>query len=308
MSSSLTAVSPDSNILAVYTPSSKDNSGSGSSSSSSSKIIIKCYDAKVSLGALKYTLSASTKQTAAVVDGILFASPRTLLASTGCGNNNGNGAKIFIFDLVRGVHAHTIDIPSGMHLQSIDAKDEYVYALVKKDGKSLVLKYDIGSDSTPKLVKKIKTGSCDDDDVLSVCIAGDNDSDNKGEGEESVAVRIGNKIKIVNSSSGDSEMKFKIKSKDADTYTHTSSAVMEVSSDGGLIIASTSNALHLFSGSGSGSGPLALELALALVLLLLFRAATAIDRVGLISHRSFTACTINLRRSLIFSSMWYFKL
>ena len=188
MSSSLTAVSPDSNILAVYTPSSKDTSGSGTSSSS--KIIIKYYDAKVSLGALKYTLSAnSAKQSAkqkndsaaAAVDGILFASPRTLLASTGCGNGS-NGAKIFIFDLVRGVHAHTIDSPSGMNLQSVDAKDEYVYALVKKDGKALVLKYDIGSDSTnsgkPKLVKKIRTGSCDDDDVLSVCIAGDSDNDN----------------------------------------------------------------------------------------------------------------------------------
>jgi hypothetical protein len=66
----LSAVSPDANTLAVY------------NGSSSSRILIKCYDAKVALGSLKFTLSADAPHENTTINRILFATSQYLVASS----------------------------------------------------------------------------------------------------------------------------------------------------------------------------------------------------------------------------------
>jgi len=222
----LTAVSPDKSILAVY---------NNAQASSSSKILIKCYDAKVSLGTLKFTLSANNEKGSSTINRIAFASSQFLVASTEEGS-------MLVFDLHRGVLSQTVEVSSSQgKVACIATHNDRLYALSNKDGKTLVLVYDLSQNA--KIIKKIKTGSCDQDEPLAIDVAsGDSDS-------TLVAVRLGKKIKLVDSNNGSVLGKFKIKTSDSEAV---DSPFVRLSPDAKFLVANSSNNLYYFAIDGNG--------------------------------------------------------
>jgi len=222
----LTAVSPDKSILAVF---------NNAQASSSSKILIKCYDAKVSLGTLKFTLSANNEKGSSTINRIAFASSQFLVASTEEGS-------MLVFDLHRGVLSQTVELSSSQgKVACIATHDDRLYALCNKDGKTLVLVYDLSQNA--KIIKKIKTGSCDQDEPLAIDVAsGDSDS-------TLVAVRLGKKIKVVDSNTGSVVGKIKIKTSDSEAV---DSPFVRISPDAKFLVANSSNNLYYFVMGGDG--------------------------------------------------------
>mmetsp|Transcript_5392 Transcript_5392/g.6902 ORF Transcript_5392/g.6902 Transcript_5392/m.6902 type:complete len:605 (+) Transcript_5392:103-1917(+) len=233
----LSAVAPNRDIVAVYTQL-KDTS--------SKRFIIKCYDANVSRGSLKFTLSAnlkdqSTKELEVVK--LLFPSNDCLLALL---SNN----TILVFDLGRGVHVCTIESSQfGGELCAFTGKDNLVYALIRKEGKSLILAHDI--EKKGKIVNKIKSGSCDEDDRLGIAVHPSQDK---------VAVLIGKKMKIIQVSNGETSHKFKIKGEGDGKISHGESpCILTFASDGEIVLVSTTNHVYLFSlksGNNIGTVPI----------------------------------------------------
>jgi hypothetical protein len=216
----LTAVSPDKSILAVY------NHGQASSSS---KILIKCYDANVSLGTLKFTLSANNESASSTINKISFASSQFLVASTEEG-------PLLVFDLNRGVLSQTIEVASSSgKVVCMSTHEDHMYVLCNKDGKTLVIVYDLSQNA--KIIKKIKTGSCDQDDPVAIDVASDNSDSNL------IAVRLGKKIKLVDSNNGSVRGKFKIKSSDSESV---DSPFVRISSDAKFLVVNSSNSLSYF--------------------------------------------------------------
>jgi hypothetical protein len=220
----LTALSPDQGILAVF------NNAPGSASSSQ-RILIKCYDSKVSLGSLKYTLSANSNDSG--IQKLKFVSSQHLIAST---DNN----SIHVFDLNRGVLSQTIKL--GNHLGKLSDvavgqdSNDLVFALVYKDGKTMVVVYDLSKNG--KMVKKVKTGSCDEDECMAL---------NAAAGQ--ISIRLGKKIKVVDANDGKIIGKTKIKGGDADGNHFSDdgpSAFLCSSSDGKCFATNTSQQLHFF--------------------------------------------------------------
>lgn len=220
----LTAYSPDHSILAVY------SNEAPSSSSSSQRIIIKCYDSKVSLGSLKYTLSANATDNN--IQKLKFVSSQYLIAST-------DDNSIHVFDLRRGVLSQTIKVASNLGKlcdvaarerdQSKDDESQILYALCYKDGKTVVVLFDLSNNG--KMIKKVKTGSCDEDDCMALHAVGD-----------SIAIRLGKKIKIVDGNDGKVLAKTKVKGVDGDG----DSTFLGASSDGKCFVTNASQQLHFF--------------------------------------------------------------
>jgi len=222
----LTAVSPDKSILAVY---------NHAQASSSSKILIKCYDAKVSLGTLKFTLSAKNESASSTINKISFASSQFLVASTEEG-------PLLVFDLDRGVLSQTIEVASSLgKVVCIATHEDHLYVLSNNDGKTLVIVHDLSQNA--KIIKKIKTGSCDQDDPVAIDVASDNSDSNL------IAVRLGKKIKLVDSNNGAVRGKFKIKNSDSEAV---DSPFVCLSSDAKFLAVNTSNSLSYFIMDGDG--------------------------------------------------------
>lgn len=214
----LSAVSPDANILAVY------------NGSSSSRILIKCYDAKVALGSLKFTLSADAPHENTTINRILFATSQYLVASS-------KEDFIYVFDLHRGVLCETINISAHQaRLASIATLGEYLYALCYKDGKTLVIVFNLSQSA--KLVLKVKSGSCDEEEPLAVDVVLAPDD------TRIIAVRLGKKVKLLNAVTGSSIGKIKVKDSDSD---NADFALVRFSSDGQCLVLNTRNKLHYFS-------------------------------------------------------------
>lgn len=216
----LTAVAPDQSILAVY----------NDAQTSSSRILIKCYDGKVSLGSLKFTLSANNKDSVHTLNKLVFASSQFLVASTEEGS-------ILVFDLNRGVLSQTIETSDVYgKVVSIAAEDDTLYSLSFKDGKTVVLVYDLTRNA--KIIKKVKTGSCDEDEPIAIDVS-------KGDGEAAhIAIRLGRKLKVVNANDGSVVTKAKMKGSDSDSG---DKPFIKVSDDSKFIVANTASNLHYFS-------------------------------------------------------------
>jgi hypothetical protein len=223
----LKALSPDQSILAVF-------NNAPSTSSSLQRILIKCYDAKVSLGSLKYTLSANSNDSN--IQKLKFVSSQYLIATT---DNN----SIHVFDLRRGVLSQTIklathlgklcDVAANEHGESDEDGDNFLFALVYKDGKTLVVVYDLSNNG--KMVKKVKTGSCDEDECMALnATAG------------SISIRLGKKVKIVDANNGNIIGKIKMKGSDVDGTDDERSPFICSSSDGKCFATNTSQQLHFF--------------------------------------------------------------
>lgn len=220
------AVSPNRSLVAVY---------SQPKDSTNKRLIIKCYDSHVSIGNLKFTLSANLKQDGASVGEVLklyFSSNDTLLISLSSGI-------ILVFDMTRGVHSHTIDVAttSSGDLCAFTGKDHLIHALVRKEGKVVVFVYDTVKEG--KIVKKIKGGSCDEDDRLGVAMHPTKDL---------IALCVGKKIRIMQCSDGSNVGKFKVKCKDEGKVAHgEKECILQFSPDGGIILASTPTSVNSFS-------------------------------------------------------------
>mmetsp|Transcript_12657 Transcript_12657/g.23725 ORF Transcript_12657/g.23725 Transcript_12657/m.23725 type:complete len:593 (+) Transcript_12657:169-1947(+) len=215
----LSAVSPDSSILAVY------------NASSSSRILIQCYDAKVALGSFKFTLSADAPHEKTTIDRILFATSQYLVASST------KEDYILVFDLHRGVLCDTIYITSHQaRLASIATMGDCVYALCYKDGKTMVIMFDLSKSA--KVVGKVKTGNCDQEEPLAIDVTQVPDE------TRIMAVRLGKKVKLVNCVSGSTICKVKVKDSDSDS---AELAFVRFSPDGKCLVVNTRNKLHFFS-------------------------------------------------------------
>lgn len=214
----LSAVSPDASILAVY------------NGSSSSRILIKCFDAKVALGSLKFTLSADAPHEKTTISRILFATSKYLVASS-------KEDSIFLFDLHRGVLCETINISSHHgRLASIATMGDYLHALCFKDGKTMVMIFDLSNSA--KVVGKVRTGTCNQDEPLAIDVAPGPDE------TRIMAVRLGKKIKLLNCESGSTMGKLKVKDSDSD---RANLAFVRFSPDGHFLVINTWNKLHYFS-------------------------------------------------------------
>ena len=236
--SAVTAISEKHDLLAVHLP-----------ARDSKRVIIKCFDSKVSLGSLKYTLSAKDTNVNSEspdlkrnmnIESMVFSSNH-LLACIPSAN------AILVFDLGRGVLSYTIRIPSNMGnliacVANISADEDYCYSLVRKEGKTLVLVYDVKHEKEAKIIKKIKAGSCDEDDILAIAI-------HPTDGD--IAVRIGKKIKLISHTDGSTVSKFKIKSASSDSSSMNMPAFVHFTPDGNVIVTNSSNSVHYF-GTKSG--------------------------------------------------------
>ncbi len=288
----ISAIAPNRGMVAVYTQP-KDSSISNSSSNSHSKrLVIKCYDSSVSIGTLKFTLSANLNKLSdgdgngavAIVNKLQFSSNEYLLVSVSVSSSSSSSNdftnKILVFDLNRGVHSQTVDLPfslssspststkspsvGGAELCATTARENLIYALYKKDCKTIVTVHDIRKEG--RVVHKVKCGSCDDDhDRLSIAVHPKSGT-GAGAGGEGIGglmgVWIGKKVKIVQIESGKSLGKFKIKSKDGGTKSKTARGKKDrdrerereemdrpllFSPDGTFLLASTPNGAHIFS-------------------------------------------------------------
>eukprot|EP00551_Chaetoceros_affinis_P010398 CAMPEP_0203685324 /NCGR_PEP_ID=MMETSP0090-20130426/48483_1 /ASSEMBLY_ACC=CAM_ASM_001088 /TAXON_ID=426623 /ORGANISM="Chaetoceros affinis, Strain CCMP159" /LENGTH=767 /DNA_ID=CAMNT_0050554513 /DNA_START=70 /DNA_END=2373 /DNA_ORIENTATION=+ len=249
------AVSPNRGLVAVYSQP-KDKS--------SQRLVIKCYDASVSVGSLKFTLSANLKKGSddeqeqqGQVGKLLFSSNECLLASYSTPLSD----KILVFDLNRGVHSQTIDLSSSSNNKSgstsnaygdlcaFTARENLIYALYKKQNKTIVVVYDIRKEG--KVVAKIKCGSCEDDSVSGGSGNGWLDIAVHPNTEKGlIAVCIGKKLKIFKVADGSSPGKFKIKSNaDSSSGECEYNSVLQFSPDGMYIVASppNGNGAHIFS-------------------------------------------------------------
>lgn len=235
--SAVTAISEKHDLLAVHLP-----------ARDSKRVIIKCFDSKVSLGSLKYTLSAKdtnvNSESSVVknmnIESMVFSSNHLLACIP-------NANAILVFDLSRGVLSYTIHIPSNMGnliacAVNTSADEDHCYSLVRKDGKTLVLVYDLNHEKEAKIIKKIKGGSCDDDDILALAVH-PNDGD--------IAVRIGKKIKLISRTDGSIVSKFKIKSASSDSSSMNMPAFVNFTPDGNVLVTNSSNSVHYF-GTKSG--------------------------------------------------------
>lgn len=226
-------ISEKHDLLAVHLP-----------SRDSKRIIIKCFDAKVSLGSLKYTLSAKysdlsqsdESKKSMNVESMVFSSGH-LLACIPSAN------AILVFDLSRGVLSQTLHIPSTMGelvscVARISTKDDSFYCMLKKEGKTIVLLYDLKNEKEIKMTMKVKTGSVDEDEVLSLAI---HPKDN------AIAVRMGKKIKLINLTDGSTIAKCKVKSASGDKSVANFTPILHFTPDGKYIITNSSDGLHYIS-------------------------------------------------------------
>mmetsp|Transcript_7281 Transcript_7281/g.10978 ORF Transcript_7281/g.10978 Transcript_7281/m.10978 type:complete len:243 (-) Transcript_7281:836-1564(-) len=185
---SITAISTDGSLLAVHTPST-----TLISTSTKKRLVIRCYDASLSYGAVRFTLSTNIETTkgggehendasSSLVKQLLFISSSTSSKEAKappshlCAMTSQN--QILVWDLNRGVLIHTI-VPflpkdgKRMTLHSIasssssggkEEEDEggaSLYALITRKDKVVMYEYSI---ENGKLVRKIKSGSLEDDD------------------------------------------------------------------------------------------------------------------------------------------------
>ncbi len=225
----ISAVSPNKGLVAIHS----EPKDSHNNNNTNTRLLIKCYDSSVSLGTLKFTLSASLKDELSInsqIQNLHFTSNECLLANL----SNGH---VLIFDLNRGVHSQTIDVKGNTDGEVCDVtgKDNLIYCLIKKEGKTVVFVHDVQQDG--KIVKKIKSGSCDDDDRLGLAI----------HNQDMVAVCIGKKIKVINKT-GETVSKCKIKSNDEGkaSFGENKTCCLHFSCDGMVLLASTPTSVYLF--------------------------------------------------------------
>ena len=221
------AVSPNRNLVVIHSQP-KD----GNTNNINRRVLIKCYDSNVSMGTLKFTLSANLKDDNidCYIENLHFASNDCLLAIL----SNG---KVLVFDLKRGVHSQTVDVKGNSNgdVCACIGNGDLIYSLIKKDGKSIVFVYDIQKGG--KMVKKIKGSSCDDDDRLGLAV----------HNNDLIAICTGKKIKVTNCKTGESISKCKVKSNDEGKASHgEKNCMLQFSADGMILLASTPNGVHLF--------------------------------------------------------------
>jgi len=202
---SITAISTDGSLLAVHTPST-----TLISTSTKKRLVIRCYDASLSYGAVRFTLSTNMDTTkgggeqnendaslsSSLVKQLLFISSSSKEAPPShlCAMTSQN--QILVWDLNRGVLIHTIEpfLPKDgkrMTLHSIasssSSKEEEeeggasLYALITRKDKVIMYEYSI---EHGKLVRKIKSGSLEDDDD-------DDDEDAMGKKATYLGVAVG---------------------------------------------------------------------------------------------------------------------
>jgi len=149
-------------------------------------VVVKYYDSKVSLGSLKFTLTATlpssdnnnNKSGNDDVTGVVGirqlvfcgCNDAYLIATLSSSNNRSTNNPVIIWDLNRGVVSHTINLPKHSSLCTITAshqptKQQHLYLLLRnsESNKLVVYVHDL-LDEKAKLVKKIKIGSCDEAD------------------------------------------------------------------------------------------------------------------------------------------------
>jgi hypothetical protein len=226
--STLTAISPNKSLLAIHTPSSENDDASGSSQ----RVLIKCYDSKVTPGTLKFTLSA----TSATIAQIAFpqtsqhTKPQFLIART-------TSHSILIFDLSRGVLAHTIPLLAEGALIHIAGKEGLLYALLHntKDSKVVVLIHDLVSGKT---TRKVKFGSCP---IGKVGGMGVHPVSNY------VAVQMDTKLKVLNWKTGEKLKQFKKTSLEAASPESSKLHLGFVGEEGTVLFVSSGSVVTLLS-------------------------------------------------------------
>jgi len=279
---SITAISTDGSLLAVHTPST-----TLISTSTKKRLVIRCYDASLSYGAVRFTLSTNIETTtgendasSSLVKQLLFISSSTSSKEAKappshlCAMTSQN--QILVWDLNRGVLIHTI-VPflpkdgKRMTLHSIASSSfssggeeeggASLYALITRKDKVIMYEYSI---EHGKLVRKIKSGSLEDDD--------DDDEDTMGKkatylgvavGTSSLthntiyAVRhadhirlmdhVGNKLKKLSLSLNDDDDDEEEGDKRGGANSDNTPVIVQFSHDGKLLIASySSSSLVLF--------------------------------------------------------------
>ena len=227
-----TATSPNSCLVAIHVQPREANPN---------RLIIKCYDSHVSVGSLKFTLSANSNAKSFAgthVTKLQFTSNECLLALI----SNGT---ILVFDLNRGVHSQTIDATASTSNGSGDVcavtgKDHLVYTLVRIEGKLFVFVFNLEKDG--KFFKKIKgLGSCDEDDRLGIAVYK----------EDMIAVCIGKVIKIKSLGNAETISKCKIKSKDdGKDSLENNGSILDFSVDGKMLIACDRSGAYAFEVKG----------------------------------------------------------
>lgn len=264
----VSAISPTRSLLATHAPSET----SVTSALGQSRLVVKCYDSKVSISTLKFSLIAnnpSTSFNSEDVDEEGSGSVGSIRQLQFCGNQDEflvaalPPSHILVWDIRRGVISQTVEIPKSFELCALavnhnqsdqlksqsgtSSEESYLcYALVKniESSKMLVLVYDI---ATGKQVRKVKVGTSSPQDVMGIAI---------NTHRNVAAVRNGKRLKIVNMESGSTVSKMKLKD-EANGQHHyenssTSSMISPVSfSDDGTVISTTiSNGACFFSLEG----------------------------------------------------------
>jgi len=269
MSNAVTAISVSSELIAVYIP-----TPSVSSSDSKQRLVVKVYDAKVSLGSLKFTLTthrpASPSVTKLSVSRLFFCGAEdqylvaTLSSNTDGGSSSSVSQPVVVWDLKRGVVCHNVALPPNSVLCTAigGQQQRHLYLLVKlpQDSKLVVYVHDLDTESH-KLVRKVKIGSCEPSD--------DDDENNETfgmalhESQNSIAVRYGKRIKISSLTTNDA-VRCKIKGSavsntNSDTDANTSVNSITFSDDGSVVIVTHSNGLLFYStkdGKKTASAPI----------------------------------------------------
>jgi len=179
MSSVVSAISGSCGLVAVYSPTT-----SISSSDSLQRLVVKCYDSKVSLGTLKFTLVANLTSSSSssssssvsnklkiqsqsqsqslVVSQLFFCGDEDdYLIATVSTDGDTSTFHVIVWDLKRGVVCHKIQIPNNSILCTANGgqKHQHLYLLLKNihSSKLTVNVHDLSTDSA-KLIKQVKIG------------------------------------------------------------------------------------------------------------------------------------------------------
>lgn len=270
----VTALSPTSTLLAVYTPTLTPTSNDGSMIQNKMRLVVKCYDSKVSMGTLKFTLVANLDTDESVSDGSI-----SQLFFCGSANHDNfliltlptrSNSQLIVWDLKRGVTSHRIDVPRNCYLCQAVANESYnqhhcLYALVKnlESSKLTVYVHDLETESG-KIIQKVKIGACPDIDdhstrpITGIALKQEHNDSSK----TLLAVRYGKRIKIiplVKDGNGGDVIKWKIKKLDAIDSSYSKSDKNNTrntafSDSGNMIITTHSDGVHFYSTDGNKKG------------------------------------------------------
>jgi hypothetical protein len=266
----ITAISNSRALVAVHSHIGSNNKESGNDG----RFIVKCYDSKVSLGTLKFTLTANIDNLTKDENNENVNNNVLIHQLLFCGHDDRflvailNTNLILVWDIRRGVLVHTLSsAPNNSTLccattsdgTSIDnnnresASQPYViYALSQniETSKLFVHVYDLEKDG--KVIKKIKVGSPhdDDDDDTSVDL---NDSSSSHSlmtnkyaissfsKQNIIAVRTGKRIRICNIIDGKTSVKIKLKK-----ISSASPYNVAFSSDGRILATTSIKGIHFY--------------------------------------------------------------